>query len=130
MRTITHWLVTIIAAFALSSGASAQTPIRIAVAATAPAADAAVSKVAARAPHIVIFDGEGKLLEAHPNPAAANPSSAGAALARWLSGKNVQVLIAGEFGGKLSAALAERKIRQVVASGPANKAVREAKTRQ
>ena len=64
MRTITHWLVTIIAAFALSSGASAQTPIRIAVAATAPAADAAVSKVAARAPHIVIFDGEGKLLEA------------------------------------------------------------------
>lgn len=129
MRTITYWLATIIAAFALSFGASAQTPMRIAVAAVAPAADAAVSKVAARAPHIVIFDAEGKLLESHPNPAVKNPSSAGAALARWLSEKNVQVLIAGEFGGKLSAALAERKIREVVASGAANKAVREAKTR-
>jgi len=129
MRTITYWLATIIAAFALSLGASAQTPMRIAVAAVAPAADAAVSKVAARAPHIVIFDAEGKLLESHPNPAVDKPSSAGAALARWLSEKNVQVLIAGEFGGKLSAALAERKIREVVASGAANKAAREARTR-
>jgi len=69
MKTITYWLAAIIAAFALSLGASAQTPMRIAVAASAPAADAAVSKVA------------------------------------------------------------ERKIRQVVASGPASKAAREAKTK-
>jgi len=127
MRAIWYLFVMIIAAAMPNLGATAQTQTRIAVATDAPAADAAVSKIAARAPHMLIFDADGKLLESHPNPAASNSSSAGGALARWLGEKNVQVLVAGAFGAKLSAALAERKIRQVVASGPASKAARGVK---
>jgi predicted Fe-Mo cluster-binding NifX family protein len=98
---------------------------RIAVAADAPHAEAPVSAVAARAPHILIFDATGALTGSHPNPAAAEPGSAGPALARWLAEQKVGTLIAGDFGGKLTQALEERKIRAVIAKGPAARAVKE-----
>ncbi|MEX0961069.1 MAG: NifB/NifX family molybdenum-iron cluster-binding protein [Burkholderiales bacterium] len=98
---------------------------RIAVAAEAAHAEAPVSSVAARAPHILIFDASGAMVESHPNPAAANPGGAGPALARWLADKKVGTLIAGDFGAKLSPALEEGKIRTVTASGPAAQAVKK-----
>jgi len=98
---------------------------RIAVAADAAHAEARVSPVAARAPHILIFDAAGAMVEWHPNPAAANPGGAGPALARWLAEKNVGTLIAGDFGAKIAPALEERKIRAVKASGAAVQAAKE-----
>ena len=101
--------------------------MRIAVAADAAQAEAPVSAVAARAPHILIFDASGALVESHPNPVAANPGGAGPALAAWLAEKKVGTLIAGEFGAKLAQALKDRKIGAVTASGPAAQAVKEAR---
>jgi len=98
---------------------------RIAVAAEAGHAEAQVSKVAARAPHILIFDPDGVMVGSHPNPVAANPSGAGPALARWLAEKKIAIFIAGDFGANLASALQERKILAVRASGPAAQAVNE-----
>jgi predicted Fe-Mo cluster-binding NifX family protein len=98
---------------------------RIAVAAEAAHAEAPISAVAARAPHILIFDAKGSLTGSHPNPAATEPGGAGPALARWLAEQKVGTLIAGDFGAKLAQALEERKIRAVTASGPAARAAKE-----
>ena len=68
--------------------------VRIAVAAEGSTADAAVSTVAARAPHILIFDAQGKLLSAQSNPAARLSGGAGPALARWLAEQRVTLLLA------------------------------------
>jgi predicted Fe-Mo cluster-binding NifX family protein len=92
---------------------------RSAVAADAAQAEASVSAMAARAPHVLIFDANGALVESHPNPAAANPGGAGPALAAGLAEKKVGTLIAGEFGARLAQALKDRKIGAVTASGPA-----------
>lgn len=99
--------------------------IRIAVAVEAAHMEAPVSTAAARAPHILIFEAGGELVESHPNPVAANPGGAGPALARWLVEQRIGTLIAGDFGAKLSRALEESKIRAVTASGPASGAVKE-----
>jgi predicted Fe-Mo cluster-binding NifX family protein len=110
----------------LLSGATARADdARIAVAAEAGHAEATVSQVAARAPHILIFDAAGVMVESHPNPAAANPGGAGPALARWLAEKKVGTFIAGDFGAKLASALEERKILAVRASGSAAQAVKK-----
>ena len=100
---------------------------RIAVAAEAAHAEAPIGAVAARAPHILIFDAKGALTGSHPNPAATEPGGAGPALARWLAEQKVGTLIAGDFGAKLAQALEERKIRAVTASGPAARAVKESR---
>jgi predicted Fe-Mo cluster-binding NifX family protein len=100
---------------------------RIAVAAEAANARAPVSAVAARAPHILIFDAGGMLVESHPNPVAAKPGGAGPALAAWLAEHNVGTLIAGEFGAKLAQALKDRKIGAVMENGPADQAVKKAR---
>jgi predicted Fe-Mo cluster-binding NifX family protein len=94
------------------------------IAASAWADDARIA-VAARAPHILIFDANGALMGSHLNPAAAEPGGAGPALARWLAEQKVGTLIAGDFGAKLAQALEERKIRAVTARGPAGRAVKE-----
>lgn len=98
----------------------------IAVAAEAGTAEAPVSDVAARAPHILLFDADGELVASHPNPVAASPGGAGPALAAWLVEQRVTILIAGDFGAKLARALEERGIAAVVAAGPAGEAVQEA----
>jgi predicted Fe-Mo cluster-binding NifX family protein len=105
--------------------ASAGDPIW-AVAADAPAADALVSAVAARAPYLLIFDAQGALLETFPNPAADSPRGAGRALAEVLEQHGVRVFIAGEIGRKLAPELESRGIRAHTASGPAIQAVKDA----
>jgi predicted Fe-Mo cluster-binding NifX family protein len=111
----------------LEASAVAAAEARIAVAAEGPKADAAVSAVAGRAPHILIFDAQGKLLSSQPNPVANSPGGAGPALARWLAEKQVTLLIAGQVGGNMASELKRLNIRSVPASGPADKAVKAAK---
>jgi len=100
--------------------------VRIAVAAEGSTADAAVSTVAARAPHILIFDAQGKLLSAQSNPAARLSGGAGPALARWLAEQRVTLLLAGQVGGNMADEMTRLNIRAVSASGPADKAVKAA----
>ena len=123
MKRFESWLVA--AAIVMPVATAWAEDARTAVAAEAAHAEAAVSAVAARAPHILIFDANAALTASHSNPAAAEPGSAGPALARWLAEQKVGTLIAGDFGAKLTQALEERKIRAVTASGPAARAVKE-----
>jgi predicted Fe-Mo cluster-binding NifX family protein len=124
MKRLASWLI---AAGMITVAATAWADeVRIAVAAEAEQAEAPVSAVAARAPHILVFDATGSLVDSQPNPVAANPGGAGPALAAWLAERKVGTLIAGDFGAKLAQALNERKIRMVTASGPAALAVKKA----
>jgi predicted Fe-Mo cluster-binding NifX family protein len=123
MKLFESWLVA--AAIVMMAATARADDARIAVAAEAAHAEALVSAVAARAPHILIFDANGALMGSHPNPAAAEPGGAGPALARWLAEQKVGTLIAGDFGAKLAQALEERKIRAVTARGPAARAAKE-----
>ncbi|MDZ7592143.1 MAG: NifB/NifX family molybdenum-iron cluster-binding protein [Rubrivivax sp.] len=118
-------LVTLALAVGAVTAPAADT--RIAVAADGPLAQAPVSKVAARAPQILIFDAQGRLLAAYANPVAANPGGAGPAMARWLGDKQVTVLIAGDVGTNMAAELQRLQIRSVKASGPAEQAVKAVK---
>lgn len=127
LKQIAAWLMaTAIMITTLGTIAEASDSV-IAVAAEADHAGARVSSVAARAPYILLFDAAGELMAAHPNPVAASPSGAGPALAAWLAEQKVKVLIAGDFGTKLTPALKTNSIRAVTASGPAAQAVKEVK---
>jgi predicted Fe-Mo cluster-binding NifX family protein len=99
----------------------------IAVAAEGAQANAAVSKQAARASHILIFDAQGKLVSAQTNPAAKLSGGAGPALARWLAEHKVSVLVAGQVGGKMEDEMKRLGIRIASGSGPADNAAKAAK---
>jgi predicted Fe-Mo cluster-binding NifX family protein len=99
---------------------------RWAVAADGTDPMAPVSEVAARAPYLLVFDAQGVFLEALENPAVRFEHRAGPALAELLEELKVDVLIAGEIGRNLATALEEKKIRSVIASGPAAQAVKDA----
>ncbi|MDZ7652372.1 MAG: NifB/NifX family molybdenum-iron cluster-binding protein [Burkholderiaceae bacterium] len=123
-RFLTKVLLTLAAISSAGTGLAAGP--YIAVAAKGPGAQAAVSTVAARAPQILIFDGEGRFVAAHSNPVAARPGGAGPALAQWLADHQVALFIAGDVGDKMAPELQRLKIRSIVASGPADRAVKAA----
>lgn len=79
--------------------------VKIGVAAQAPQADAQISEVAARAPYFVIFDGQGNLLETVANPYQQAGGGAGPQVVEFLAAKGVKIVIAGEFGAKMAAAM-------------------------
>ena len=98
--------------------------LRIAVAATGPAADAVISTEAARAPYILIFDHRGELVEAMENrdvPA----QRAGAQVALALKERGVTHYIAGRFGRNLINALEAADIERLERTGSANEAVKQ-----
>jgi predicted Fe-Mo cluster-binding NifX family protein len=109
---------------ALINGPGYSDGLRVAVAAEASDARAPVSKIAARAPYILIFDTGGNLLESHQNPFAAASGDAGPPLANWLAERQVGTFVAGNFGAKLSQAMKEKSIRGKLASGSATAAVK------
>jgi predicted Fe-Mo cluster-binding NifX family protein len=115
-------LVALLIAF--SGPAAYGSGTRIAVAAEAPGAEAAVSDIAARAPYILIFDASGKLVESQANPFAKIAGDAGPPFADWLAERQIGALVAGNFGSKLSKAMSERGIRAITADGSAAAAVR------
>jgi predicted Fe-Mo cluster-binding NifX family protein len=123
VKLLGSWLVATWLTMAVATAWADDT--RVAVAAEAAHVDAPISSVAARAPHILIFDANRASADSHPNPVAVRRGGAGPALAHWLAEQRVGTLIAGKFGAKLAQALKERNIRTVVASGPASRAVKE-----
>ncbi|MDY6950493.1 MAG: NifB/NifX family molybdenum-iron cluster-binding protein [Thermodesulfobacteriota bacterium] len=95
----------------------------IAVAAIDKTEKAQVSKEAGRTPHFLIFDEHGKLTEVIPNPFHGVSRGAGPKVASFLAEKNVSVVIAGDFGHKMTNALEEEGITYYEATGMAKKAV-------
>jgi len=97
----------------------------IAVASDGDTLKASVSHMAARCPYFLIVDGKGKLLEAVENPYKDTRGGAGVSAANFLAGKNVTIVIAGNFGNKMIDALEAHKIAHFEFEGTAKKAIRK-----
>ena len=97
----------------------------IAVAAVDRTGESQISQKAARAPYFLIYDNNGKLLEAVSNPFGDSARRAGPRVAEFFAEKNVTVVVAGNFGQKMKIALDKYGIRHLTVTGVVNKAIRE-----
>jgi len=84
-----------------------------------------VSDTAARCPYFLIVDNKGKLLEAVENPYKDTRGRAGVSAANFLAEKNVTIVIAGNFGNKMIAALKTQEIAYFEFKGIAEEAVKK-----
>lgn len=103
-------IVSLILLLLISSFVHAAEKGKIAVAVQGKEITAQVSEVAGRSPHFLIFDQDGKLLEAVDNPHQADRRGAGGSVASFLAQKGVVFVVAGEFGEKMSQALKAKGI--------------------
>ncbi len=103
---------------------AAETSAAIAVAADGPGPDAAVSEKAGRAAYFLFFDERGNFLAAEKNAFAGDPGGAGAKTAVFLSGKGIALVIAGDFGAKMSRGLSSNKIQYMSQTGVAYEVVK------
>jgi predicted Fe-Mo cluster-binding NifX family protein len=94
--------------FAVSSGAAQEE--KIFVSADGDSASAMVSSVAARGPFFILFDGDGKFLEAMANPHKDADGKTSGLVVELLAARGAKVIIAGHFGGKMVTALKEKGI--------------------
>lgn len=93
---------------AVSSGAAQEE--KIFVSADSGSASAMVSPVAARGPFFIVFDGDGKFLEAMANPHKDAGGKTSGLVVELLAARGAKVVIAGHFGGKMVTALKEKGI--------------------
>ena len=115
-------LLVALVGMALPALAAEKSPI--AVAAEGQAAAAQVSKLAARAPYFLFFDGKGGLVEAVANPHRQAAGGAGPQVVEFLAARGVKTVIAGEFGAKMTAAMQGKDMAFRTASGSAAEAVK------
>ncbi|MGD2269423.1 MAG: NifB/NifX family molybdenum-iron cluster-binding protein [Desulfobacterales bacterium] len=105
--------------------AQAQQSNIIAVAAVDRTENSQISQIAARAPYYLIFDRSGKLMEVLSNPFRDATRGAGPKVAGLLIEKNVTVVVAGDFGHKMTIALDEKVISHLKATGVVQKAIQD-----
>lgn len=70
-----------------------------------------VDERAGRAPYYLVFDGEKQLIETINNPFSMGSGGAGFAVAKMLADKEVNIVIAGKFGEKMTAAMEDRGLK-------------------
>ncbi len=90
---------------------------KVAVAAKGQEKSSQVSMEAGRAPYYLIFDKAGNLLEAAANPHADAAGGAGGSTADFLAEKKVNVVISGQVGSKMAAALEAANIKYIEKQG-------------
>ena len=105
--------------------AQAQQSKIIAVAVVDRTENSQISQIAARAPYYLIFDKNGKLLEVVSNPFRDAARGAGPKVAGLLIEKNVTVVVAGDFGHKMTIALDEKGLSHLTVTGIVQKAIQE-----
>lgn len=99
--------------------------MKIAVATDSSNAESQVSSHAARAAFYLLYDKQGKFLDAIENPYSKVDRGAAPRAAQLLREHGVGTLVAGEFGGRFVAQLEACSINAVVAKDTAEKAVQE-----
>lgn len=97
----------------------------IAVAASGKTPSATVSSQAGRSAFFLLFDKQGKFIEAVDNP-YKDAGTAGIPVLDFLAGKGVRVLVAEGFGAKIVGVMKDKGMRPVEFKGAANDAVRKA----
>lgn len=93
--------------------------MKIAVATTDDGKNAEISTMGARAPFYLLFNEKGEFLEALSNPFAVGGGGAGFAVAKMLADKEVEMVVASNFGPNMIDALEERNLKHFEASGDA-----------
>jgi predicted Fe-Mo cluster-binding NifX family protein len=96
---------------------------KIAVAANDKTPAASVGKQAGPSPFFLILDSKGKLVEAIDNP--YKEGGGGIAVADFLAGKGVTVVVAQEFGSRIVEVMKNKGIRTVAFKGSAEEAVKK-----
>ncbi|ADH84876.1 NifB/NifX family molybdenum-iron cluster-binding protein [Desulfurivibrio alkaliphilus] len=122
-------LATVLWLLSLAPAGAAES-VLIAVAAEGPEATAAVSKVAARAPYLLLFDHQGNLTAAMANPYRQAGGAAGPQVAQFLADQGAGVVIAGEFGAKMLTAMQNQGLEPRIADGTAATVVQALLNRQ
>jgi len=97
----------------------------IAVAAIDKTGSAAVSSQAGRSPYFLLFDRQGRLVEAVSNP-YKDSANAGVPTLDFLAGKGVKVVVAEGFGSKIVGEMKGKGMRPVEFKGNAKDAVAQA----
>ena len=97
----------------------------IAVAASDKTASAAVSSQAGRSPFFLLFDKQGRLVEAVDNP-YKDSGNAGIPTLDFLASKGAKVVVAEGFGPKIVEVMKSKGMRPVEFKGNARDAVKKA----
>ena len=118
------WLLVMLLVFFTSGLGYAEDKGRIAVAAVGTTPASEVSSVATRAPHFLIFDDGGALLEVVENPHKEVKRRASESVVQLLAQKGVSFFVAGDFGERMIYTLRERNIEYMAFQGTAEKAVK------
>jgi len=98
---------------------------KVAVAAEGKTATAEVSGVSGRSPYFLIFDGDGKLLEAVDNPYKAAKRGAGPSVVPFLSQKGATFVVAGKFGENMIQTMKAKGIEYLEFHGSAEAALKK-----
>lgn len=101
----------------------AEDKVKIAVAAEQRILPSDVSRMAARSPHFLVFDGNGKLLDAVDNPYKEAGRRTGSLVAEFLAREGVHLIVAGQFGEKMIQALEREGVRHLEFRGGVEEAV-------
>ncbi len=120
------WLFVMLVVFVTTGPVYAEGKGAIAVAAVGTTSAAEVSSVATRAPHFLIFDDDGTLLEAVDNPHKEVRRRASELVVQLLAQKGVTFFVAGDFGERMVYTLRERNIEYMTFQGTAEEAVKKA----
>ena len=96
---------------------------KIAIAANDKTLVASISKQAGPAPFFLIFDGKGKLIETIANP--FKEGGGGIAVADFLAGKGVTIVVAQGFGDKIVQVMKDKGIKAVAFKGTVEEAVKK-----
>jgi predicted Fe-Mo cluster-binding NifX family protein len=121
MKKLISIMLTIL--FMASSVAFAGEKEKIAVAANDKTPAALVSKQAGPSPFFQIFDGKGKLIETIANP--YKEGGGGIAVADFLAGKGVTIVVAQGFGDKIVQVMKGKGIKAVAFKGSVEEAVKK-----
>ena len=98
---------------------------KIAVASNGETLKASVSNKAAKCPYYLIFDGKGELIKVIDNPYGNAGGGAGPSAANFLAKTGVTIVIAGNFGSKMTNTLQSNGITHFRFKGSVGDAVKE-----
>ena len=110
--------------FLVSGFTFAEQKQKIAVAANDKIPGASVSSQAGRSPFFLLFDEKGKLTEVITNP-YKEAGNSGIAVADFLAGKGVTIVVAEGFGDRIVQVMKSKGIRAVAFKGSAEEAIKK-----